>query len=47
VALFCTTKSNAARSAPVGKSVQVIEAQNLEDVSMIQVYKKFDPNAAA
>jgi ADP-heptose:LPS heptosyltransferase len=47
VTLFCTTESNAARSAPIGRSVQVIEAQNLEDISMSEVYKKFDPGAAA
>jgi len=46
VTLFCTAISNAALSAPVGKSVQVIEAESLEDISMSEVYKKFDPAAA-
>jgi len=42
IALFCTTESSAALSAPVGKSVQVIEAENLENISMSDVYKKFN-----
>jgi ADP-heptose:LPS heptosyltransferase len=43
VALLCTTESSAALSAPVGEFVQVIEAEDLENVSMSDVYKKFTP----
>ena len=47
VALFCTAESTAGLSAPVGKAVQVIEANNLEDVPMTDVYKKLIPAEAA
>jgi ADP-heptose:LPS heptosyltransferase len=47
VVLFCTQESSAALSAPVGKAVQVIEADDLKDVSMTDVYNKFKPAAAA
>ena len=47
VALFCTQESSPALSAPVGKSVKIIQADNLENVSMTDVYKKFQPEAAA
>ena len=45
VALFCTEESSPDMSAPVGKSVQIIEADNLESVSMTEVYKKLIPAA--
>jgi ADP-heptose:LPS heptosyltransferase len=47
VALFCTRVSTPERSAPVGKSVQVVQAENLEDISVADVYKNFKPEAAA
>jgi ADP-heptose:LPS heptosyltransferase len=47
VALFCTAASNPDHSAPVGKSVQVIQADNLNDVSVDDVYKNFRPGVPA
>ena len=47
VALFCTRVSQPEKSSPVGKSVQVIQAENLEDVSVADVYGHFKPEAAA
>ncbi len=39
VALFCTAASNPALSAPVGKSVRIIQADALEDIAVDVVYK--------
>lgn len=47
VALFCSRVSNPAYSAPVGKSVQAIQAEDLGDISVGAVYKNFKPVAAA
>jgi len=47
VALFCTAASNPDYSAPVGKSVQVIQADDLNDVSVDAVYQNFKPRASA
>jgi ADP-heptose:LPS heptosyltransferase len=46
VALFSTRVSSPERSAPVGKSVQVIQAEDLNDVSVEDVYKNFHPKVA-
>ena len=46
VALFCTAASNPGHSAPIGKSVQIIQADDLGDVSMGDVYKNFKPRSA-
>ena len=40
VTLFCTRSSNPEQSAPVGKSVRIIHAETLKDVSVTDVYKK-------
>ncbi len=47
VVLFCTKVSSPERSAPVGKSVQIIQSESLEDVSVSDVYKNFKPEVAA
>lgn len=46
VALFCLRSSNPEQSSPVGKSVQVIMAEDLTDVSVEDVYKNFTPKVA-
>ena len=40
VVLFCTKASRPEQSAPVGKSVQIIQTDTLESVSVTDVYKK-------
>lgn len=47
IALFCSKVSNPAHSAPVGKSVQAIAAEDLGDISVGDVYKNFKPKSAA
>jgi ADP-heptose:LPS heptosyltransferase len=39
VALFCTTASNPGYSAPVGPAVQVVAAEDLHDLPVLDVYK--------
>jgi ADP-heptose:LPS heptosyltransferase len=47
VALFCTSASNPDHSAPVGNAVQIIQADDLRDVSVDVVYKNFKPRVSA
>ena len=44
IALFCTAESTV---SPAGKSVQVLEANDLNEVPISLVYKKFKPETAA
>ena len=43
ISLFCTQVSKPELSAPVGDFVEVIEADDLEDVSVNDVYNNFKP----
>lgn len=47
VALFCTAVSRPELSAPIGRDVQIIQADDLEDVSVNTVYRAFKPKGAA
>jgi len=46
VALFCNAASNPACSAPLGKSVRIIQADDLGDVTVNAVYNSLQPRAA-
>jgi len=47
VALFCALKSSAARSGPRGKNVTTIESENLEDITLNDVYSQIHPAASS
>jgi ADP-heptose:LPS heptosyltransferase len=47
VAIFCTRASDPARSSPIGSSVQIVQAEDLEDISVADVYNSFKPRSAA
>ena len=47
VALFCTTVSRPAQSAPIGKFVYIVQSEDLADISVETVYKSLKPREAA
>lgn len=47
VALFCTTVSKPEQSAPIGKFVHIVQAEDLSDISVETVYKNLKSSEAA
>ena len=43
ISLFCSKKSSASKSAPVGKFVKCIEAEDMENISVKDIYDIFEP----